>query len=53
MNTKMLKETEETIGSFVTFLSLMAFQLAGPGPSDPHAWLHLGTTTPSLLNQAL
>ena len=31
---KMLKETkaEETIVFFVTFLSLIAFQLGGPGP---------------------
>ena len=31
---KMLKETktEETIVFFVTFLSLVAFQLGGPGP---------------------
>ena len=33
----MLKETEteETIVFFVTFLSLVAFQLGGPGPPVP------------------
>ena len=31
----MLKETEETIVFFVTFLSLIAFQLGGPGPPAP------------------
>ena len=38
---KLLKEfeTEETIGFFVTFLSLVAFQLGVPGPYAP--WLHL------------
>ena len=28
----MLKQTEETIVFFVTFLSFIAFQLGGPGP---------------------
>ena len=32
---KMLKETEETIVFFVTFLSLVAFQLGGAGPLGP------------------
>ena len=34
---KMLKniETDETIGFFVTFLSLVAFQLEGPGLHTP------------------
>ena len=31
----MLKHTEETIGFFVTFLSLVAFQLEGGGGSGP------------------
>ena len=35
---KMLKETEETIAFFVTFLSLVAFQLGGAGPPGP-PWL--------------
>ena len=30
------KKTEETIVFFVTFLSLVEFQLGGPGPSGPH-----------------
>ena len=33
----MLKEPEETIVFFVTFLSLVAFQLGGPGPLTPLA----------------
>ena len=34
---KMLKEieTEKTTGFFVTLLSLVAFQLGGPGPQPP------------------
>ena len=38
--TKMLKETdtEETIVFFVTFLSLVAFQLGGPGPPSGFAY---------------
>ena len=43
----MLKETEteETIVSFVTFLSLVAFQLGKPRPPapPPPRWLHLYT----------
>ena len=37
---KMLKESEGTIGFFVTFLSLVAFQLNDPGPLAP-LWLRL------------
>ena len=39
----MLKETEseETIGFFVIFLSLVAFQLGRPGDPRPLPWLHL------------
>ena len=33
-------ETEETIGFFVTFLSLMAFQLGGPGLLDPPGYAY-------------
>ena len=38
---KMLKETEETIVFFVTFLSLVAFQSGGGGP-----WALLLPATP-------
>ena len=39
---KMLKETEsEETRSFVQFLSLVAFQLRGPGPIGPTPWLRL------------
>ena len=33
----MLKETEETIGFFVPFLSLVAFQLGGARAPWPHS----------------
>ena len=34
-------ETEETIVFFVTFLSLVAFQLGGGGPEPYRLWLRL------------
>ena len=39
----MLKETktEETIVFFVTFLSLVAFQLGGPGPPAPPGYTYV------------
>ena len=37
---KMLKETEETIDFFVTFLSLVAFQLGGAGPWAPSSYAY-------------
>ena len=37
----MLKGTEETIGFFVTFLSLVAFQLGENGPPDPPLATHM------------
>ena len=36
----MLKETEETIGFFVTFLSLVAFQFVGPDPLPPFGYVY-------------
>ena len=37
----MLKETEETIVSFVTFLSLVTFQLGRGKDPWAHPWLRL------------